>query len=340
MPETPKRVLVTGASGSIGSVLVERLAAEGVLARVLVRSGRGEARSLPASAEIIEGDITDRAALQQATKGVNFVFHLAAKLHINSPAARLRDEYWRTNVEGTRLLVEAARRADVERLVLFSTINVYGASSEGEVWDEDSPLRPASWYAETKLEAERIVLGEMCRRGVVLRLAAVYGRSMKGNYVRLLEALEHRRFVMIGDGRNRRTLIHVEDACRAALLVARAPSAAGETYNATDGEVHTLDEIIRSMCAALGRRPPRASVPKRAARFAAGLVEDLLQATGRDSPLKRLTVDKFTEDVAVSGLKIQRELGFRPRYDLPGGWREVVGNVACDETSESDSSRD
>jgi UDP-glucose 4-epimerase len=160
--------------------------------------------------------------------------------------------------------------------------------------------------------------------GTVLRFAAIYGSRIKGNYQRLVQALARRRFILIGDGRNRRTLIYDRDVARAALLAVQHPNAAGKVYNVSDGQFHTLKEIIVAICQALGRTPPRFSVPVGPARFMAGLMEDTFQLLGRKSPIGRDTIDKYTEDIAVDSRLIQRELGFRPQFDLKTGWEETI----------------
>jgi UDP-glucose 4-epimerase len=153
---------------------------------------------------------------------------------------------------------------------------------------------------------------------------AIYGPRIKGNYQRLVQALAHRRFIPVGDGSNRRTLIYDHDVARAALLAAEHPKAAGKLYNVSDGHFHTLKEIIVAICDALGRNPPRFSVPVGPARFIAGLMEDTFRLVGRKSPISRETIDKYTEDIAVDSQLIQRELGFKPQFDLESGWRETI----------------
>jgi UDP-glucose 4-epimerase len=318
------KALVTGASGAIGATLVEQLLARDYCVRALVRPSSGRDR-LGGAVEIIEGEICNTESLRRAVADVNVVFHLAAKLHVNEPSHSLREEYTSVNVEGTRLLAEAARAAGVERLIFFSTVNVYGATEKGQIFDEGSALRPQSIYAETKIEAEKIALGTLPT--VVLRLAAVYGPHMKGNYPLLVEALRKGRFVKIGDGRNRRSLVYVEDVCRAAMLVAETQKAAGEIYNVTDGRVHTLNEIIEAISVALKKRPPRLRLPVGPSRALAAALEDGAQLFGLKSPVGRSTVEKLNEDVAVSSEKIERELGFEPRVDLPTGWSRTVAAI-------------
>jgi UDP-glucose 4-epimerase len=319
-----RTALVTGAGGAIGSALVVRLLARGYAVRALVRESATVA-PVADGVEIVRGDITDCGLVQQAVAGADAVFHLAAKLHINNPSLALKDEYFRTNVEGTRCLAKAASAAKVERFIFFSTINVYGSTRPGQLFDEAAPLNPDSWYAETKIDGEQIVLGEL--PSVVLRVAAVYGPRMKGNYPRLVEAVRRGRLAFIGDGRNRRTLVHETDVCDAAIAALEHEAAAGQTFNVTDGRVHTMREIIAAIASALEQRPPRLSLPARPVRLIAGLLEDGLRLAGKSSPIGRATIDKLTEDIAVSGDKLQSELGFHPGYDLQTGWRQTVAEM-------------
>ena len=235
--------------------------------------------------------------------------------------------YERINVGGTTAVVKAAVQAGIKRLVFFSTIAVYG-NSNVQILTEDAPAKPDTFYARTKLAAERIVLdakrADGQPLGTVLRFAAIYGSRIKGNYQRLLQSLARGRFIPIGHGCNRRTLIYDRDVANAALLAAQHPKAAGKLYNASDGHFYTLNEIITAICQALGRNPPRYSVPVGPARFMAGFMEDALRLVGRKSPISRDTIDKYTEDIAVDSQLIQRELGFKPQFGLSAGWKETV----------------
>ena len=163
--------------------------------------------------------------------------------------------------------------------------------------------------------------------GVVLRLGSVYGRRVKGNYRRLVRALARGRFVPIGAGSNRRTLIYDRDAARAAVLAAVHPEAAGRIFNVTDGHFHTMGAVLEAVCGALGRRPPRWALPAGSVRFLAGLLEDGARLFGFHSPISRATIDKYTEDMAVDGSCFQTRIGFVPRYDLIAGWREAVDEM-------------
>jgi UDP-glucose 4-epimerase len=196
------------------------------------------------------------------------------------------------------------------------------------VLDENSPVQPDTFYALTKRAAEQIVLNARGADGqplgTVLRLGAVYGSRIKGNYERLTHALAHNRFIPVGSGLNRRTLVYDKDVGRVAILAVSHPAAAGKIFNVSDGEFHTLNEIIESICAALGRKPPRLSLPVGPTRTLIGLIEKGSHAIGLKPPITRAIIDKYTEDIAVDGSRIRTELGFKPQYDLRSGWQETV----------------
>ena len=325
------KVLVTGASGAVGPALVDVLLQESSAVRVLTRKAP-QGDLFPGSVECFQGDICDPGTVNRAVEGIDVVYHLAAKTHTLNPSRDLQRVYQHNNVEGTRNLVQAAQSKGVSRFVFFSTICVYGSGRNTELVDETSPLNPQSLYADSKYKAEKIVLrarkgGAEEPLGTVLRLAAVYGPRMQGNYVSLVKAVQSGRFVPIGTGQNRRTLVYDRDAARAAVLAASHPRAAGQVFNVTDGRIHALSEILAVIYEASGRRRPKYYFPAKPARLAAGLAEFALNLVRIKSPIQRVHIDKFTEDVAVSGEKIQIQLGFQPRYDLRQGWQETFQNL-------------
>jgi nucleoside-diphosphate-sugar epimerase len=318
--------LVTGATGAIGPCVVKALRVAGHRIRILARDVAALG-SVPVGIDVRVGDITDPASVQSAMEGSEIVVHMAALLHVVNPTLDLQEEFRRVNVSGTETLVENAVKFDVKRVILFSTIAVYGVNI-GQVLTENSPTHPGSLYAKSKLEAEQLVLNAKRRDGqplgTVLRLATVYGSRIKGNYQRLLKALSKGRFIPVGLDQNRRALIYERDVAEAAVLASGHPSAGGKIYNVSDGQIHTLREIIGAICESLERNPPHFSLPIGPVRFITGVVEDVARMIGLESPIGRTTVDKYTEDVAVSSERIQRELGFVPQYDLAAGWQEAI----------------
>ena len=322
-------VLVTGATGAVGPLVVAAFHEAGYRVRTLSLSFPS-AVDWPDDVEIMTGDVTDLAVVQRAVQGVDAVVHLAALLHVVNPPLSLRERYERINVGGTANVVAGACRAGVRRIVFFSTIAVYGSSSGGFLTEEATP-QPVTLYARTKLTAERAVLEARDPDGrpigVVLRLGSVYGSRVKGNYRTLARLLARGRFIPLGSGANRRTLIYDRDVVSAALLATTHPDAGGRVFNVTDGQVHTVKAIIATLCAALGRRPPRLVLPVGPVRGLVGFVETGARICGVQPPLTRVTIDTYTEDVAVAGERFRKELGFVPQYDLAAGWRETVARM-------------
>jgi nucleoside-diphosphate-sugar epimerase len=319
-------ILVTGATGAVGPSVVRACLAAGHTVRTFsIEAPPGDL--FPPGVDARVGDVCDADAVRAAVSGADAVVHLAALLHQFQATPELDRQFERVNVHGTENVVNAAVQAGVRRVVCLSTIAVYGASA-GHVLDERDRLKPDSTYARTKVAAEAAVLSARSSGrpvGTVLRPAAVYGSRVKGNYRRLAEAIARRRFVRVGAGLNRRTLVHDSDLARAVVLAADHPAAAGAVFNVTDGAVHTLEQIISAIYRALGRKPPRLHVPLGPALIAAGVCERACRALGIDPPVTRSLLDKYTEDVAVDGRLIATTLGFRPLVDLEAGWLEALG---------------
>lgn len=313
--------LVTGATGAIGPGVVAAMAATHDV-RTLSRRWPDPSLFQIAVTPFV-GDVADAGVLRRAAEGVEVILHLAALLHIVDPPVAMRSEYHRVNVGGTAAVLEAARAEGIDRVVLMSTIAVYGDGGARRI-DEDAAPRPDTFYGQTKLAAERLALAAKRVDGAplatVLRSAAVYGPRVKGNYQRLVTALARRRFVPIGRGENLRTLVYEDDLAAAVALAATHPAAGGRIFNVTDGAPHRLSEIIAAICAGLERRPPRWHAPVTPVRVA------LKAASIVNGRLPRM-LDKYLEAVAVDGSRIQTELGFQPAVDLLDGWRITIGTL-------------
>ena len=322
-------ILVTGATGAVGPLVVRAFHAAGYSIRTL-SIDPPPADIWPDDVETLLGDVTDLSAVRAAMQGAEAVIHLAALLHIVNPSPALQGQYERINVGGSSNVVAAAIEAGVRRLVFFSTISVYGQSG-GQILTEDAPPYPDTVYARTKLAAEKIVLEARAvdggQLGVVLRLGAVYGFRIKGNYRRLVQSLASGRFIPVGNGSNRRTLVYDKDVARASVLAATHPGAVGRIFNVTDGQFHTMKAIVETLCVTLGRRSPRLVLPVAPVRCLAGLLEDCSRLCRLRSPIVRATVDKYTEDLAVDGRRFHTRIGFVPQYNLAAGWQETVAEM-------------
>jgi len=327
-PSPGRTVVITGATGALGPAVIRAFAADRWQVRTLSRTPPSPHAPAAAHQHVV-ADITDVPALCRAMNGADAVVHMAALLHVFDRSSALTAEYRRVNVQGTSAVMAAARDCSVPQVVALSSIAVYGTHTQ--MVDEATVPVPDSPYGHSKLEAEAEALRGVSLDGkplaAVLRLAAVYGPSVKGNYERLVRALARGRFVQVGNGSNARTLAFEDDAAQAILLAASRPDARGATFNVTDGRIHTVREIIAAITDALGRRPPRVSVPARLAVLGASSIEKAFGLAGRKSPVTKTTLDKYLEHVAVSGRRMQDALGFQPRWTLRDGWRHTVEHL-------------
>jgi UDP-glucose 4-epimerase len=307
------RVLVTGAAGFLGRVLVDRLLDAGHDVQALVRRPPA-AGAVAGAADVVVGDVTERSVAGAAVAGVDAVCHLAARTDVRGSFADPVGHF-AVNVGGTVALLSALDGRPVPFL-LTSTAAVYGVADRYPV-DEDAALRPTSPYAASKAAAEALV-GHAATAGaiggVVLRCANVAG-SWRGtgdpDRTRLLPAVAEvaagRRAALTvnGDGAARRDYVHVADVADAAVL-ALAATAPGRcrTWNVGGGRAASVLEVVRAMEVASGRpvaldhRPP-ADEPPIVEASVARLRSDLAWAPTR-SDLDRLAADTWAASASAS----------------------------------------
>lgn len=329
------RVLVTGATGAIGQILVKRLQEKGCNVRIFARHS-SDVSHFSDETDIFRGNLASEKDLCDSCEGIEVIFHLAAKLHINNPLPCEEKEIFQINLDSTRLLCRAAWKKGVGRLIFFSTVNVYGVSENGHVFNENSVPKPLTAYAESKLKAEKHVLGLShpvtgLKSGVVLRYSAVYGQNMKGNYNFLLRLAEKNFGILPGNLRNRRTLVHEEDAVEAAIISAFHPDTAGRIFNITDGSFHTLQAVYTSMinnCISLklhnrsARKKRIIMIPLSVLRPVFVILDNMAVLVAKRAPFIH-ALNKFTEDMAVDGSLFIRTTSFKPEYIL-SGWKKIA----------------
>lgn len=322
---TAQRILITGATGFIGSRLALYAHRLGMQVLCAGRDGSAHeserAKDLRSAGIRLEiGKLQDSAYAQRMVEGCASIIHLAAAQHESGmPDAYFRD----VNVIGTQVLLDAARKAGVRRFVYGSSIGVYGSSANG-VLDETSPSRPENIYTKTKLEAECAVTEfandlETC----VIRIGETYGPS-DYRLLKLFRAIDRGQFVMLGDGSNQRQCLHVSDVTRALLLAAQHPNATGQTFVIAGSEAMTTNEMVQTIAAALNRRPPRLHAPIWPFALLARACEATLPPLGIQPPLHRRRLDFFTKSFVFSISKAQTLLGFQPEIDFAAGTADTV----------------
>lgn len=315
------RVMVTGASGFIGRPLVKKLASSSALPVLLVEPGAVDLSDY----EQHRGDLLAPGTLSMPASGARVVYHLAA---FTDPDASSPDSVRRCfdiNVEGTRNLLESLGPS-TEHFIFFSSVHVYGCD-EGTGLDESSPVRPTSAYARSKLAAEDLVMEWGREHGLmttVLRLPMTYGPGNKGNIFRMIDAIARRRFVMIGRGDNRRSMVYVDNVTDAAIAVALRKEADGQTFILTDPRDYTMLEVYTAIAHALGVRPMPFHVPAPVAGLAGKAFDMGEKLLGRDLPYSSQVLGRLTASLTFSSAGIEEAVGFRPSIGLEEGMAETA----------------
>lgn len=271
----PNRILVTGATGFVGSRLVETFARGGRALTLALR--RDGSVKVPGDVRVVTvGDLGPETDWDAALAGVRDVVHLAAHVHVAPERAlHQRDLFDRVNRTASLALFDAAARHGVRRFVHLSSVTVLGATNEaGRPFDDASPARPETPYAVSKLRAEEELATRasgLATRLVVLRPPLVCGPGQAGNLVSLTRALRWPVPLPLGAIHNRRTLLSLDnlvDAIRAVLDRDAGDLPTG-TYLLGDAEPLSTTDILRHLAAGLGRAPRLVPAPRRLIRAAA-----------------------------------------------------------------------
>jgi len=310
-----QNVLVTGATGFVGSHLTRRLLDLGANVKVLARDTSDPEflrEVISKGAQVVRGTITDLAKVSEAADGVAYIFHIAALFR----QAKFSDSYYYdVNVEGTRNVLNAARAKGVTRVVHCSTNGVHSRIRNLPA-DETEPYSPGDIYQETKCEGEKLARARFERGevpGVVIRPAMIWGEGDR-RILKLFRGVAKRRFPIIGTGKTLTHWIYIEDLVDAFLLAAQVEKALGQVYIIAGREAVTLEHVVNTVAKVAGVKPLPFKIPVGPVKMLGSLVEMLYKPFGVEPPIYRRRVDFFTKSRAFNTTKAQRELGFSPRY--------------------------
>jgi UDP-glucose 4-epimerase len=303
-----KLALVTGGAGFIGSHLVRALLQQGVSVRVLDNFSTGKRENLSGlggSFSLIEGDLRDGIKTAQAVRDVEVIFHEAAFVSVTQSMLE-PSACFDVNLRGTEILLEAARKAGVKRVVVASSAAVYGDSDKLPL-SEETALHPLSPYAVSKRVDE--LYAEMYTRTfnlevVALRYFNVYGPRQRpdSQYAAAIpifarNMLDNKPITIFGDGGQTRDLIFVGDVVRANLIAAEHSSAPGDVFNVCTGDETRILDLIDILAEMFPSAPP--------AQFAAPRAGDIYLSVG-------------------SPVKSAETIGFRAQTSLANGLHQTV----------------
>ncbi len=317
------RILVTGASGFLGARVVAELQAAGATVRT---TGRQEQQKhLP---DYWPADLRHSRELPEMLTGVTGIVHCAGLAHQFRQHNQRASQFQSINCEATERLALTAAVRGVERFVFVSSVSVYAPTVERGLRNENAVPNPLTPYAISKRDAEIRLLriaAETGMRVTILRMATLYGEGDPGNVGRLMNAIRRRRFVMIGPGENKKSLLHVGDAARGcARAVLQTSDRPAGIWNVAAAPC-SMKEIVAGLSMALGYPPPKYHLP-------AGLMLGMLRtgATFGIGPIRRLarcgteTVQKWLAEDAYDGSRFAADFDWQPEVTLEEGFRRMA----------------
>jgi nucleoside-diphosphate-sugar epimerase len=313
------RILITGATGFIGSALSHGLLEAGHPVRGVVRASKGAPHwATPESASfdwMILHDRSTERETNEALQGVQSVVHLAARVHIMvDDASNPLQEFRRVNVDWTERLARAAASQGVHRFVYLSSIKVNGEQTVVPFTEQDPP-KPRDPYGVSKWEAEQALARVSTQTGmevVVVRSPLVYGPGVRGNFLQLLNIIRRGFPFPLASIRNQRSLVYLGNLVDALARCTQDPRAAGRTYLVRDGEDLSTPELVRRLGVAMGSRVCLWSCPTTFLYW-------MGQVAG-----KREIIDRLVGSLQVNSSKIQTELDWHPPFTVDTGLSETA----------------
>jgi nucleoside-diphosphate-sugar epimerase len=322
--------LVTGATGQVGSYIVERLKADGWRSRALVREPAKAEWLAAQGVELTQGDVLDAQRFRDAASGCDAIFHAAAVVSARQGWERYRS----ANVGGTRNAIDAAA-ASGARLLHVSSVAVYGGAARyrDQPTDESTPFAPlpeSAYYARSKRESERLVLDAHAAGRIwatAVRPDVIYGRRDRQFIPRLARLLESGFFPVVNGGVSTLAVVHAASVADGAVRAVGADTAGGEAYNLANDFPVTVAEFARLAGDGLGRRVRLVSLPIALARPALAAVRGVVRVT-RGAALAAQsagTLDFLSRDNPFTSERARRELGWsptvKPEIGIPDAFR-------------------
>lgn len=316
-------ILVTGATGFLGSALVTELVKQDQPVRVLVRDEQKARQQFGEAVSIVRGEITDAAQVRQAVEGASIIYHFVGRLYHPSVPAEL---YRETHVEGTRIILDACKgQKQLTRFVHCSTTGVHGETGKTPA-AEDAPFAPTNPYEATKLEGELLALKAHKEQGLpvsVVRPGLVYGPGdlhLLGFFSSIKKGL----FRVIDNGAAMLHPIYIDDMNDAFLLAAEKPEAIGHSYNIAGARAVSIRDLATAIAHSMGKELPSGNIPLWLANLASDIFSVIPGFQGEKAPLTRSRVKFLTNSRVYSIERAKRDLGFAPKVELEEGMRRTA----------------
>ena len=321
-----KNILVTGATGFIGSYLLPILSQQKFQITAAVRKNLSQSLSRPIRIVKV-GNIDEKTNWQEALEGIDIVIHLAARAHIiNETIPNPEAEFIKVNTQGTANLIQQSIQAGVKHFIFISSIGAMTTQSD-RILTENSPCHPDSPYGRSKLQAEQALINlakDSNMTWTIIRPTLVYGPGNPGNMERLMKLIKRGLPLPFGAIKNRRSFVFVGNLVAAIITCLDHPNAANQIFLISDNQAVSTPQLIRLIAQQIQQPCRLLPVPTTLLRFLGYLGDRVESITGKNLPFNSYNIDRLLGSLTVDSSYIQKTLDWQPPFTLEQGLAQTI----------------
>lgn len=322
------KVLVTGATGFIGSHLVKELKNQEHEVTCFVRKASNIDKFKKLNVDFAYGDIQDKKSLEEVVEGKEVIYHL---IGIGSLSANSKEEFkkfYDINVLGTKNLLNAvlSKNPSIKKVIYLSSTAAVGLQN-GIIVNEETVCNPVTPYQKSKYESEKSILDYYEKYGLpitIIRPCMVYGPGNPySEILHMCKFIKKGIFPLFNDGNNSVPLVYVADLVQGIVLAAEK-GRCGEIYFITNDNISSMDQIVDAISQTMGVKVFRIRIPKRLAKFCAYILENIALMFRFKPIITRERIESMTTDRIFSIEKAKKEFGYIPKINLKNGIKKTI----------------
>lgn len=316
-----KKILITGATGFIGSQLIYALLKnKSNKIRIFIREQSNLVRLKPvlSKLEVYKGDYYNDADVDKSLKGIDTLIHLAAILSIGK-----KQDYKNFNINISKLFFQNALKNKVKKIIYISSMAVMGGSPYARIYNEKDTPAPKTFYSKSKLQVEQIAKEYMEKHNMnitILRAPAVYGENdnLDRGFISIIDLIAHNKFILFGSLKNKMSLIYIGNLIKAIQICMDNVKAGNKTYFVADKETLTTGEIIKLIYKLTNAKIPKFVIPKLIMKIAEFFVLNFIPSYPKNF------INDMTNHYVCSTKKIQSELNWHPSFSFYQGLERTI----------------
>lgn len=324
-----KNILVTGATGFIGQHLVRALLEKNYKVRIFTRD-KNKAKKIFPQAEIVEGSINDKDAINRALKTINIVYHLAAIRHQWGISKK---DYQKVNDDFTETLLQYSANHKIEKFIFASSVAVFGWPGKNII-NEKNKYKYENSYGFSKILSESLIKKYFNKRGlkyVIIRPSITYGpNDPAGMITKLTKMIKNKKYFTVGNGKNKVQLCYIDDLIQGFILAMENPEAINNDFIITSTKPISINDLVQIICQELKINKPKLKIPKIIAYIAAFILETIIykifkiKITGKEPIITKEKINVMTANRAYNIEKAMKVLGYLPKHDYVSGIKKTI----------------